>query len=640
MLKKLQLILVAFFLCAFSGINGQEDFSLQSILLDSILTDNANAIVRSEDVVIEINSINSVVVKTKRIVTVLNKYGDRLADSYEPYDPETKIKRARATVFNALGQEIKKFKRKDFSDRSMYDGFSLIGDNRFIYFEHTPVEYPYTLVYESEVETKNSAFIEPWFPITDYGLSIENTSYTIVNPKKIPLRTKEKAFEGYSVEIKKANQEVSYTLSRVSALKKEYQSPSFSELVPTGKITLGSFSLVNVEGVADDWETMGKWQYQNLVSGRDELPDAVIKKISDLVSEATSKKEKAKLIYEYVQNKTRYISVQLGIGGWMPMKAEDVDRLGYGDCKALTNYTKALLESQDIKAYYTIVYGDSKKRDIDNDFASMQGNHVILNIPDVDTEEDIWLECTSQTAPFNFIGDFTDDRDVLVITPDGGEIKRTKKYKPEENTLHTKATIYLQEDASMVGEVTSISKGLQYDWRYLTKLKPVKDQKLYYKEYWDYINNLNVISLELNDNKDDVLYTEKVKVNATNYATKAGSRLLIMPNVFNRIKSKKPKYKDRKTALVISRGYVDTDEYIIKIPVGYIVNKLPQEKVFETIFGTYSCSIEQVDQSTLKYTRKLRINDGRYPKEKYEEYRQFMFKIQKADKTKIVLKQQ
>ena len=52
--------------------------------------------------------------------------------------------------------------------------------------------------------------------------------------------------------------------------------------------------------------------------------------------------EKAKIVYKYMQEKTRYISVQVGIGGFKPMLAKDVDRLGYGDCKALSNYTKAL----------------------------------------------------------------------------------------------------------------------------------------------------------------------------------------------------------------------------------------------------------------------------------------------------------
>jgi len=89
---------------------------------------------------------------------------------------------------------------------------------------------------------------------------------------------------------------------------------------------------------------MGNWQKENLLKGRRDLSETTIQEVTTLVSKASTNKEKAKLIYQYVQNKTRYISIQLGIGGWKPILASEVDRLGYGDCKALTNYTKALLD--------------------------------------------------------------------------------------------------------------------------------------------------------------------------------------------------------------------------------------------------------------------------------------------------------
>jgi len=91
--------------------------------------------------------------------------------------------------------------------------------------------------------------------------------------------------------------------------------------------------------------------------------------------------KKAKAIYEYVQNNTRYISVQIGLGGWKPISAKEVDDKKYGDCKGLTNYTKALLNLVDIESNYCVVYSGSEIQDISEDFTSMQGNHVILNIP-------------------------------------------------------------------------------------------------------------------------------------------------------------------------------------------------------------------------------------------------------------------
>ena len=53
--------------------------------------------------------------------------------------------------------------------------------------------------------------------------------------------------------------------------------------------------------------------------------------------------DKVKKIYQYMQNKTRYVNVSIGIGGWMPMSPEEVRKKGYGDCKGLTNYMKTML---------------------------------------------------------------------------------------------------------------------------------------------------------------------------------------------------------------------------------------------------------------------------------------------------------
>ncbi|WP_025741116.1 DUF3857 domain-containing protein [Aquimarina pacifica] len=628
------LVAVSILVCA--NVSAQEEMNMKVSSIDTSLIKNANAVVRSEKIVIEINSVSSMVIKTKRIVTVFNKSGKRYADSYEGYDPSTKIRKLEAVVYDASGKEIKKYKKKDFIDQSVYDGFSLARDDRVKYFNYTPTVYPYTLVFESEVEKSSTAFIRPWDPLIAYKLAVEKSSYAIINPNEIPFRIKEKNLENYDIEKKKTSQGLHFSLSDIPTRVSEKLGPSYSELVPKVFIALSDFSLEGIRGSIHDWESMGKWQYSNLISGRDRLPESTIQKVSELVADATTKKEKAKRIYEYVQGKTRYVSVQLGIGGWMPMPAADVDRLGYGDCKALTNYTKALLSSQDIESFYTVVYAN-KRRDIDAEFASMQGDHVILNIRD--EEEDIWLECTSQTLPFNFIGDFTDNRDVLVVKPSGGEIRRTKKYEPEENLLTTESKIILNADKSMVAYIKRVSKGLQYDWHYTIQYQEPKDQKMYYKKHWNYINGLDVNGLKYSDDKDTVAFTEEINVSCNAFTKKAGNRLLLYPNAFNLDKVELPKYASRKNPLVIDRGYVHKDESILILPDGYIITTLPEKKSLESEFGTYTYALEKINESELKFTKFLKILDGVFPKEKYEEYRKFREEIRKIDQTRIVLKQ-
>ena len=118
-----------------------------------------------------------------------------------------------------------------------------------------------------------------------------------------------------------------------------------------------------------------------------------------------------------MQDRTRYIGVQVGIGGIQPIAANQVDRVGY-EIAGSDKLHKALLNVVGVKSYYVHVEaGTDDNISLENDFASLaQGNHVILNIPNGNI--DIWLECTSRTSPFGFLGDFTDDRDVLVITPE------------------------------------------------------------------------------------------------------------------------------------------------------------------------------------------------------------------------------
>ena len=620
----------------FFNLQAQNSTSFSVDNIDPALKKNANAVVRLESVNVQINAVNSVTVTTKRAVTVLNKYGNKRADFYEPYNPETKIKKVHATVYNANGTQIKEYKKKDFHDRSATDGFSLIGDGRYVYYDYTPNEYPYTIYYESEVVSENTAFLNSWFPILGYNLSLEESYFKVVNVSNIELRTFESNFDQYPIKIEKQNQEVLYSLSNIPALKYEILGPSYFELLPNAKLALNNFSLVNVKGSAKDWQTMGAWQYENLVSNRDQLPEETISEVSELVKNESTLKEKSKLIYEYVQSKTRYVSVQLGIGSWMPMKAQDVDRLGYGDCKALTNYTKALLSTQGIEANYCVVYADDR-RDINSEFASMQGNHVILNIPN--ENEDIWLECTNQSSPFNYIGEFTDNREVLVVKPQGGEIKRTKKYETDENLLETNAEIKLDPDLSMKTTLERSSIGLQYDWQYKIQFLDPKDQHKKYKEEWSYINNLKIEESKFTNDKDYIVFKETIELSSTSYLKKVGDRLILIPNVFQRTTDILPVYKNRKTALVIERGYVNLDQYAVTLPSGYIINNLPENKYIKNQFGEYSYELEKLSDTKIKFKRFLKITDGKYPKESYEEYRKFKEEIRKIDQTKILLYQ-
>lgn len=613
--------------------------SYSSNLIDPSLKENANAVVRQEVVQIDIEAINKMKIYTRKVITILNKKGDAHAFAGDFYGKEVKIKSQSLLLLDKNGVEIKKFKEKEFDDRSAVSSGTLYSDDRIRYANFTPQDYPYTLIYESEVESANTIFIRGWDPVKGYLVSTESSSYILSNPSGIPFRYKERNLENLKVEKSFPHNGLIYSVENIPAYKEEPLSPSLEEFTPELKIALQDFSLVGVNGKSSTWQDFGKWQYDNLLRGRNKLSEATVQKITRLTSEAETDLEKARIIYDYVQKNSRYISVQLGIGGWEPAPASEVDQLKYGDCKGLTNYTKALLDSQNIPSHYAVVYAGDEKKSIDPEFTSMQGNHVILNLPQ-EEGEDVWLECTSQTHPFNYLGDFTDDRFVLLVKPEGGEIVRTKAYNLEENIRQTSTTIELLEDGSYTASVVQKSRGIPYGNMYGITSAKEDDQVLFYKKSWGHLKNLTFEKPKFENDRMNQEFREILSFTGNRYTSKAGNRLLLPLNFFI------PKYysltasADRKLPLKISRGSRDVDTFEFVLPEGYKHEAIPEAVNIEGEYGSFKMEVqvkEQNGRNVLVVQRDYILKDGTWPAESVGDFRNFMNQINALGNQKAVL---
>jgi hypothetical protein len=614
-------------------------FSQENLLVSFTIPDNlkqnANAVVRLNEVYVLLESPSEMVITEKRIITVLNSQGDDSVDAFVHYDNNVKIKDLEVLVYNQLGVNIKKIKKNDFKDVSAVDGGTLYSDSRVKYLEYTPISYPYTIEFTCETVTNNTAFIPSFSPVYDDFLSVENSTYTIVYPESINIRKKEKNLERIELDKDEANGKLVYKAKNIEAFKPEDYSPAFFKIAPKVLFASKQFTLEGVYAEVEDWESFGKWMYQDLIKNTYDLPESTITMINNLVKDETNDIDKAKKIYQYVQDKTRYISVQVGIGGWKPFNASEVDKLGYGDCKALTNYTMSLLKAAGVESNYSVVYAGSSQRSLENDFAAMQGNHVILSIPNND--ETLWLECTSQKLPFGFIGDFTDDRDVLVITPEGGKIQHTKKYTTQENLQNTIGSYIVLNNGDIEVKVNVKSEGIQYDDKYWLETETERDLDTYYKKRWKYVNGITINKMQITNDKSAITFNEAIDFNATGYSKIIGSRMLLTLNALNRTINVPDRYRDRKQPFEIKRGFVDKDEIEITLPTDFKIESLPKPVVIKNKFGSYSTEINIKDEKMLVYKRVFTINDGEFQKEDYDSFREFYKEVSKQDNAKVAL---
>lgn len=607
-----------------------------SLLIPDSLKQNANAVVRLNQIDIDISSQRKMNVKKERVVTVLNEKGQNAIDAYENYDKRRNVVSIQATVFDAFGNEIKKIKRKDFKDQSSVDGGTLFSDGRILYLDYTPIQYPYTIVYESELETSTTAFVPQWFPLTDYLLSVEKSVLNVKYPDNLGFRKMEFNFSNFKInKTVDTSTQLSYTASNILAQKYEDYSPNISKIFPKVMLGLEFFNLEGVDGNAKNWKEFGKWWSDKILTGTEELSEETKVKMKTLVGDENDPIEKAKIIYKYVQEKSRYVAIMEGIGGWKPMFVKDVDRLGYGDCKALSNYTKALLNAVDVPSYYTKLYGSSDKQNIESDFVSQQGNHIILTVPNGDNY--VFLECTSQDNPFGYQANFTDDRDVLIIKPDGGEIIRTKNYENKDNTQISKGNYSLSEDGKFSGTISMVSVGSQYGKKYHLETTPPTERETYYKDYWDNISNLKINKTTFSNDKEKVSFAENMEISADNFGKISNGKMIFVVNAYNQYTGSVKRIRNRKNPFEIQRGYYDTDEISISLPAGFLIESTPQNFELNTKYGEYKTEIIKKDNSNLIYKRSIFIKKGLYKNTEYDEYRLFMEQISKNDNAKIIL---
>jgi hypothetical protein len=224
-----------------------------------------------------------------------------------------------------------------------------------------------------------------------------------------------------------------------------------------------------------------------------------------------------------------------------------------------------------------------------------------------------------------------------MVSPEGGKIIHTKSYSAKESRQLIKGTYSLDGKGNISARIHIESSGIQYDDNYPVKDYNTKERTKYYKNFFDHINNIKIEKTEVSNNKKETVFNEEITFNAESYAVNSGNRMLFRINAFNVNDLVPKRIRNRKLPLEIQYGFTDVDEVIIDLPENYRIEAMPEKKEIETKFGTYTISIDILNDRQIKYNRELIIKQGLYTVEDYDKYRKFQKKITQQDNSKIVL---
>ncbi|MFW5726163.1 MAG: DUF3857 domain-containing protein, partial [Bacteroidota bacterium] len=595
------------------------------------LLSNANSIVRKYDLHLAIEDLDSYSCSFRKVITVLNENGKGPDIFFQDYDPLTRVEVKSLVIYNAAGQEINKVRKGELTDQSLVQGYSLFEDNRFLAYRPHISVYPYTVEVEYTVHySKGMYYLYRYQPVIDYNMALENARLVVEYPVQMPMIFKAHLNEGAEAEETTHRKNIikTWSLPAAQAISNEDYAPGLSELTQQIDIAQTQFSFDGYTADAQSWNSFGKW-IQKLNEGKDNLPEERIAFIRSLVDTITDKKLIVKAVYEYMQSRTRYLNIALGIGGLQPFDAATVDRNGYGDCKALSNYMKSLLKAVDIPSHYTLVMSGRGRNTIVEGMPVSQFNHVILCVP---LEKDtVWLECTSQHAPFGYLGDFTDNRPVLIIREDGGHLVRTPLYTKTENRRISHSLVEMDLQGHARAELSYTRGGIYFDdYVYPLIIDPSEQEQWIYSHFPFPNYTLNEYRLEshLVDVKPEIKID--LSTNHRSVATFSGDRMFLPIKGFLKDLPSPSRVRRRTLPFEVNIPFMVSDTVLYKIPDVYIPESQLPGYVFESSFGKYHINLEWSD-GVLKIIRNYENITGEFPADKYKEFYDFYQSIVMAE---------
>ncbi len=615
--------------------NAQENMYDASLINKSLLS-YASVVVRDQEVDMDVKDLNTTIWHLKQVVTVMNKNGDYAAEIGVYHDKTRSIKYIKGTVYDASGAQTGKFSESDFEDLNTTDGFSLFEDVKVQHYTPHVIGYPYTIAYEYDLRIKGTLVFPEWQPNSRAGVAVEKSTFKFTCDPDFKIRYKELNMpSAASIQTEGGKKVYTWQVNGLKAIKPEPFSTNGISYLSRVKIAPEKFTYYGIPGTFDNWAELGKWEYDNLIKSRQDLPAETREKMIALTKDIADPKIKAKKIFEYMQGKTHYVSVQVGIGGNQPFLASDVDKLNYGDCKALVNYTQALLKCVNIESYYCIVQSNTNgnhKTGLLADFASLdQGNHAILCLPF--KNDTTWCDCTSQTLPFGYLGSFTDDRLVLACTPDGGKLLHTPKYT---TTLTRRASFEINEKGELSGSMNTVLTGVDYSARDgVIAESNVERLKLMQNIYP--VNNLHIEKLEFRQDKGlQPFTTEIILFKAPEFAAVGEGKINFSLNPVSKISAVPAQVFNRTTDVFIAESFTNNDEYTYTLPAGYHLQNSTFHRTMEKQFGSYTATY-RMEGNRLIYTRKFELAGGNYPKTMYQDLVDLYQYASDADSHSVIL---
>ncbi|WP_153798397.1 transglutaminase domain-containing protein [Foetidibacter luteolus] len=442
------------------------------------------------------------------------------------------------------------------------------------------VKGAYAVVNSTEYN-KDPHLLSPFY-FASY-LPVVNAKFTISFPSDMEIKYNIRNDGQQKIKVKEDNKgrEHSYefTANDVKHLDRFGDAPSMSYYEPHVIVQIASYKNDNGENVnyLRNLDDLYQWNYA-FIKNLDNTKGETIKHLADsLTAGITTPKEKAKRIYQWVQQHIKYVAFEDGLEGFVPRKAEAVCTRRYGDCKDMASLLTAMMQLAGLDAHFTWIGTRHIPYDYTEVSLPITDNHMISAVKI--GSEWIFLDGTDPGCIFGLPSNAIQGKQALIaINEKEYKVERVPVIESDKNAV-VDSTFISIADNGIKGRssvyyqgyfATDINNGLMY--------RDARDTRDFVKSRMGKASNKFILGDYTINNKqeDKSLVNIQADFHVPDYGKKVADELYINLNLEKFFASSVIDTAKRKVAMENDYHYVITQYTILDVPETYKVNYLPK----------------------------------------------------------------
>lgn len=575
---------------------------------------NADAVIISEETTYEISDDGKAKYKVRTKTEVFREDGNRYAYIVLDESRFSKIKKFKGTLYGADGNKIRSLDKGDGFKMCGFSGFALYADNCQLLFDLSSADYPYTVEYEYEIEMKSLFFWPDWQP--QKNIPVEYSRYTLIIPKDFKYAAKVSGNLPEPAKTEDGDEyNIVYEMRDVTPVEKEAYVYDPGNVFQHVKFSAHTYTLGNYEFTGGSWDGFGRDCFQ-MMKDCFLLNDRQKTKMAEISAQTSSILETCNRLHESITENTRYVAIEIGIGGWQPTPSNETFERGYGDCKDLATMYASMLREADIETRLALIM--TKQVELtDPAFPSMRFNHVIFfAVIDNDT---MWADPTCSFCDMGDLPWYDEDIYVLTLDSTGGTLVKTKKSSAMDNVCIRKAHVSLNGSRAVNIEYDFSGRGntghMLQSYVHYTE----HDKKAFFLQESDFCvdKKARLGDIAINKGKSASVQARGAIRNAVQSVKQ---KKYVTLDYFEPLREcERTKLEDRQFPLNLEYPIAYLDSICIDIPDSWTIEALPDSVTYADAFGQLSVTYAQTDNQII--VAALRTCDRYFiPVDEFEEF--------------------